>query len=64
MLNNFANFDFLFTKLLGIDPCEERINIPGGHAWRHVIIMACSKLEVMAIYLVKQAYGNDKLACV
>ena len=26
--------------------------------------MACSKLEEMAIYLVKQACGNDKLACV
>ena len=26
--------------------------------------MACSKLEAMAIYLVKQARGNDKLACV
>ena len=36
---------------------------PGGHAWRHVF-MACSKLEAMAIYLVKQACGNDKRACV
>ena len=26
--------------------------------------MAFSKLEAMAIYLVKQACGNDKLACV
>ena len=26
--------------------------------------MACSKLEAMAIYLGKQACGNDKLACV
>ena len=26
--------------------------------------MACSKLEAMATYLVKQACGNDKLACV
>ena len=59
MLNNFVNFDFLFTKLSGID----RINISGGHAWRHVF-MACSKLEAMVIYLVKQACGNDKLACV
>ena len=63
MLNNFVNFDFSFTKLLGIDPCEKRINIQGGHAWRH-LFMACSKLEAMAIYLVKQACGNDKLACV
>ena len=63
MLNNFVNFDFLFTKLSGIDPCEKHINIPGGHAWRHVF-MACSKLDAMAIYLVKQACGNDKLACV
>ena len=35
----------------------------GGHAWRHVFV-ACSKLEAMAIYLVKQACGNDKRACV
>ena len=27
-------------------------------------LMACSKLEAMAIYVVKQACGNDKLACV
>ena len=54
---------FLLTKHSGIDPCEKRINIPGGHAWRHVF-MACSKLEAMAICLVKQACGNDKLACV
>jgi hypothetical protein len=35
----------------------------GGHAWQHVF-MACSKLEAMAIYLVKQACGNDILASV
>ena len=63
MLNNLVNFAFLFTKLSGIPPCEKRNNIPGGHAWRH-FFMACSNLEVMAIYLVKQACGNDKLACV
>ena len=40
-------------------PCEKRINIPGGHACRH-FFMACSKLEAMAIYLVKQACVNDK----
>ena len=59
MLYNFVNFNFLFTKLPGIDPCEKRINFPGGHAWRH-FFMDCSKLEAMAIYQVKQAYGNDK----
>ena len=37
MLNNFVNFDFFFTKLLGIDPCEKCITIPGGHAWRHFL---------------------------
>ena len=63
MLNNFVNFNFLFNKLSGIDPCEKHINIPGGHAWGHVF-MACSKLEAMVIYLVKQSCGNDKLACV
>ena len=62
-LNNFVNFELFFTKLSGIDPYEKRIDYPGGHAWGHVF-MACSKLEAMAIYLVKQACGNDKLACV
>ena len=60
MLNNFVNFNFLFNKLSGIDPCEKHINIPGGHAWGHVF-MACSKLEAMVIYLGKQASGNDIL---
>ena len=50
-------------KISGIDPCEKCINVPGGHAWRHVF-MACSKLEAMAIYLVKQVCGNDKRASV
>ena len=63
MLNNFFNFDFLFTKLSWIDSFEKRNNIPGGLAWQH-FFMACIKLEEMAIYLVKQACGNDKLACV
>ena len=62
-LNNFVNFDFDVTKLSGIDPYEKRIDYPGGHAWEHVF-MACSKLVAMAIYLVKQACGNDKRACV
>ena len=63
MLNNFVNFDFSFTKLSGIDPCEKRFNIPGEHAWRH-LFMACSKLEAMVIYVVKQACGNDIMASV
>ena len=63
MLNTFDNFELLFTKHLGTDPYEKRIDYPGGHAWGRVF-MACSKLEAKAIYLVKQACGNDKLACV
>ena len=63
MLNNFVNFEFFFTKLSGIDPCEKRINTLGGHAWRS-FFMACSKHEAMAIYVVKQACGNDIMACV
>ena len=62
-MNNFVNFELFFTKLSGIDPYEKCINIPGVHTWRQVF-MACSKLEAMAIYLVKQAYGNDILASV
>ena len=57
-LNNFVNFNFFFTKLSEIDPCEKCIDMLGGHAWRH-IFMACSKLEAMAIYVVKQACGNE-----
>ena len=34
-----------------------------GHAWQPVF-PACSKLEAMAINLVKQACGNDILASV
>ena len=58
MLNNFFNFDYTFTKLSEIDPCEKHIDMLGGHAWRH-IFMAFSKLGAMAIYVVKQACGND-----
>ena len=61
--SQFVNFELFFTKLLGIDPYEKRIDYTGGHAWGHVF-MACSKLEAMAIYLVKQACGNDILASV
>ena len=61
--NNFVNFELFFIKLSGIDPYEKCINQPGGHAWRHVF-MACSKLEAMAVYLAKQACGNDILASV
>jgi hypothetical protein len=62
-LNNFVNFELYLTKHSGIDPYEKCIIIPGGHAWQHVF-MACSKLEAMTNYVVKQACGNDKLACV
>ena len=63
-LNNFVNLDFFFTKLSGIDPCEKRIIILlGGHTWRHLFI-ACDELVAMAIYVVKQACGNDILSCV
>ena len=63
MLNNFVNFDFFSTKLSGIEPCDKRINIRGVHSWRH-FFMACSKLEAMAIYVVKQACGNNIMAFV
>ena len=46
-----------------IDSWEKQTNILGGHAWRH-IHMACSKLEAMAIYLIKQFWGNHILSCV
>jgi hypothetical protein len=39
MLNNFVNFESFFTKLLGIDPYEKRINRLGGHAWRHFLCL-------------------------
>ena len=44
-----------FTKLSGSDPCEKCITTLG-----HLLMqMACSKLEAMAIYVIKQACGND-----
>ncbi len=46
-----------------MDPYEKFNNVPGGHTWQQAF-MACSKLEAMAIYLVKQACGNDILASV
>ena len=58
MLNNFVSCELFFNKRSGIDPCGKCINIIGGHAWRH-FIMACSKLEAIAIYAVKQAFGHD-----
>ena len=63
MLNNFVNFEYFFTKLSGIYPCEKRINRLGGYAWRN-FFKACSKHEAMAIYVVKQACGNDIMVCV
>ena len=63
MFNKFVNFDFFFTKLLGIDPCEKRINSLWW-ACLTTFFMACSRLEAMAIYVVKQACGNDIMACV
>ena len=60
-LNNFVSCEFFFTKLSGIDPCEKCINRINGHAWRH-FFMACSKLEAMAIYVVKSTNANDILA--
>jgi hypothetical protein len=44
--------NFFFTKLLWIDPCKKCINKLGGHAWQNYFL-ACSKLEAMAIYVVK-----------
>ena len=58
-----VNFNFFLTKLSGIDAYEKSIDYSGGHAWGHVF-MACSKLEAMFNYLVKQACVNDKCTCV
>ena len=58
MLNNFVDCDFFFTKLSGIDSCEKHINILGGNAWQNFFV-TCSKLEAMAIYVVKKACGNE-----
>ena len=38
--------------------CRKRIDMLGGHSWRS-FFMACSKLEAMAIYVVKQACDNE-----
>ena len=62
-MNNFVNFEFFFTKLSGIYSCINCVSILGGHAWRN-FFMDCSKLEAMAVYVVKQACGNDTMASV
>ena len=53
MLNNFVNFELLFTKLSGIQP--------GGHAWRHVF-MACSKLEARGHLLHKTGTPSKQIS--
>ena len=50
LISELSILIFFSTKLSGIDPYEKHIDYPGGHAWGHVF-MACSKLEVMAIYV-------------
>jgi hypothetical protein len=37
MLNNFVIFYFFSTKLSGINSCGKRIDMLGGHAWRHFL---------------------------
>ena len=44
MLNNFVNFELLFTKPSGIHPYKNALNNQVGMIWRHVFL-ACSKLE-------------------
>ena len=52
-----------FIKLLGIDHCEKHNNILGGRAWQH-FFTAFSKLEAMAINIVRSANANDVMPLV
>ena len=47
-----------------VDRAVKRSENPDVLVVCSVVVLACSKLKAMAIYLVKQACGNNKLACV
>ena len=47
---------FFSPNFHGLIPVKKHNNILGGRVWRH-FFMACSKLEAMSIYVVKQACG-------
>ena len=51
------------VKFQGLILVKNALIYYGGHAWRN-FFMACIKHEVMAIYVVKQACGNDIMASV
>ena len=61
MLNNFVNFDFFAPNFQGLILVKNALISQVGMLG--AIFIACSKPEAMAIYAVKQACENDKLAC-
>ena len=63
MLNNFFNFELLFTKLSGIHPYEKWLNNQVGmHGDMFLWLVANLKQGVM--YFIKQEDGNHKIAWV
>ena len=65
----FGEKKITFHKVIQrlLKPCPfytlKRKNIIGGHAWRNHFIVH-SKLEALAIYVVKQTCGDDIMALV
>ena len=57
-----GNFDFFSPNFQGLILVKTAL-ISQVAKWRHVF-MACRKLKAMAIYVVKQIYGNDIMASV
>ena len=58
MLNNFVNFELLFTKLSGIHPYENALNNQVGMLG-DMFLWLVANLKQGVIYFIKQACGND-----
>ena len=55
MLNNFVNFELLFTKLLGLDPYEKCILNNQVGMLGNMFLWLIANLKQGVIYFIKQA---------
>ena len=62
MLNNFVNFELLFTKLSGIHPYEKLKNQVGMLG--DMFLWLVANLKQGVIYFIKQGGRNHKIAWV
>ena len=63
MLNNFVNFELLFTKLSGIHPYQNALNNQVGMLG-DMFLWLVANLKQGVIYFIKQGGGNHKIASV